>query len=104
MATKHETGAVKIPKRRSLERPNWAAGVLSTLWLLVVVVPLYIMVKASIEDKPHYSEEGPLSLPTMFTLDNYTNALDQGFLQAFINTAIVTVSVVAVPDNRYGMK
>ena len=80
MATKHETGAVKIPKRRSLERPNWAAGVLSTLWLLVVVVPLYIMVKASIEDKPHYSEEGPLSLPTMFTLDNYTNALDQGFL------------------------
>ena len=34
MATKHETGAVKIPKRRSLERPNWAAGVLSTLWLL----------------------------------------------------------------------
>lgn len=77
MATKHETGAVKIPKRRSLERPNWAAGVLSTLWLLVVVVPLYIMVKASIEDKPHYSEEGPLSLPTMFTLDNYTNALDQ---------------------------
>lgn len=96
MATKHETGAVKIPKRRSLERPNWAAGVLSTLWLLVVVVPLYIMVKASIEDKPHYSEEGPLSLPTMFTLDNYTNALDQGFLQAFINTAIVTVSVVAI--------
>lgn len=86
----------KKTRKHSLERPNWAAGIFSTIWLLIVVIPLYIMVKASIEDRPHYAQEGPLSLPGTFTLDNYKKALDQGFLQVFMNTVYVTVAVVVI--------
>ncbi|MBD7949286.1 carbohydrate ABC transporter permease [Oerskovia rustica] len=80
----------------SRNRPNWGAGVAVTIWLLIVAIPLYVLVTASFQTQAGYAEGGPLSLPTTFTLDNFTNAFDQGFGRYFLNTLVVTVAVVGI--------
>ncbi len=94
------TGA-GVPLRRragkgSRNRPNWGAGVAVTIWLLIVAIPLYVLVTASFQTQAGYAAGGPLSLPTTFTLDNFTNAFDQGFGRYFLNTLVVTVAVVGI--------
>ncbi|MEH1166842.1 carbohydrate ABC transporter permease [Micromonospora sp. CPCC 205539] len=77
-------------------RPNWIAGVGSVLWLLLVGLPIYVMVAITVQTRPGYSQNGPLALPDTFTLENYTGAFDEGFGRYFVNTVVVTVSVVAI--------
>ena len=45
------------------QRPYYAAGVFTRLWLLIVIAPVYVLVKASLQDKEDYTLSGPLSLP-----------------------------------------
>lgn len=77
-------------------RPNYLAGAGSLGWLFVVGLPLYVMLTATLRSRPEYAAGGPLSFPDAFTLDNYTRALSSGFGRYFLNTVIVTVSVVAL--------
>ncbi|MFE1549909.1 carbohydrate ABC transporter permease [Streptomyces sp. NPDC058718] len=77
-------------------RPNHLAGFGSLIWLFVVGLPLYVMLVATFQSRTDYAANGPLALPEHFTLDNYINDLNDGFAQYFLNTAIVTVSVVAI--------
>lgn len=77
-------------------RRNVWAGFGSTLWLIVVALPLYVMITATIQTQQGYSSHGPLSFPTTFTFDNYIGAFTSGFGLYFINTLIVTLSVVAI--------
>jgi xylobiose transport system permease protein len=77
-------------------RPNYLAGLGSLVWLLLVALPLYVLLAATLQSRIDYSDNGPLSFPDSFTLDNYTNVFDTGFGQYFLNTVIVTVSVVAI--------
>ncbi|MFG2755646.1 carbohydrate ABC transporter permease [Streptomyces wuyuanensis] len=77
-------------------RPNVLAGFGSLVWLLLVGLPLYVMLIATFQSRADYAANGPLAFPEHFTLDNYVNDLDEGFGQYFLNTVIVTVSVVGI--------
>lgn len=77
-------------------RPHYLAGAGSLLWLFLVGLPLYVMLAATLRTRADYAENGPVSVPDTLTLDNYTGAFDSGFGQYFVNTLVVTASVVAV--------
>jgi xylobiose transport system permease protein len=77
-------------------RPNYLAGLGSLLWLVLVGLPLYVLVTATVQTRSDYSSAGPLSFPKHFTLHNYSSDLSSGFGRYFLNTVIVTVSVVAL--------
>jgi xylobiose transport system permease protein len=76
------------------ERPNYLAGVLTTIWLIVVAVPVYVMLKASLQSKSAYASDGPISWPTGLTVQNWMDVIQEGFLRYFGNTILVTVGTV----------
>ncbi|NHC46282.1 carbohydrate ABC transporter permease [Motilibacter sp. K478] len=71
-----------------------AVGVLG--WLLVVAVPVYAVVVASLRRREDYLDVGPLSLPERLTPENYLDALRSGFLGYLMNSAVVAAAVVAL--------
>ncbi|WP_405012576.1 carbohydrate ABC transporter permease [Kitasatospora sp. NBC_01539] len=77
-------------------RPNFLAGLGSLVWLAVVGLPLYVLLAATLQTRSDYAAAGPLGLPKHLTLQNYIDDLSGGFGQYFLNTLIVTVSVVAI--------
>ncbi|SEM74524.1 carbohydrate ABC transporter permease [Streptacidiphilus jiangxiensis] len=83
-------------QRPNAQRPNYAAGLGSLIWLALVGVPLYVLLIATLRTTSDYSTQGPLSFPSQLTLSNYFNAFSNGFGQDFLNTLIVTVSVVGI--------
>lgn len=77
-------------------RPNWIAGILSVIWLVIVLMPVYVMVSASIQSQTKYSSQGPLSIPKMLTFANFSAVVRSGFLRYFLNSLIVTAVVVII--------
>ncbi|MET9429687.1 carbohydrate ABC transporter permease [Streptomyces sp. NPDC003036] len=77
-------------------RPNYPAGAVSLIWLVLVGLPLYVMLTATVRSRSDYARNGPLALPEAFTLDNYRGAFDSGFGQYLLNTLLVTVAVVGL--------
>ncbi|WP_093802602.1 carbohydrate ABC transporter permease [Streptomyces sp. Wb2n-11] len=77
-------------------RPHYLAGAGSLVWLLLVGLPLYVMLAATVQTRTEYARNGPLALPESFTFDNYTGAFSGGFGQYLVNTFIVTASVIAL--------
>jgi xylobiose transport system permease protein len=77
-------------------RPNYVAGVLSALWLLIVLAPIWVLIKGSFQTEFDYSATGPLALPHALTTQNYNLVFTSGFLRYFLNTGIVVVAVVAI--------
>ena len=60
------------------QRPNWVAGQsFSALWLLIVLAPVYVLVKAAFQTQAAYSAHGPLSAPTDLTLEQLLARLPQ---------------------------
>ncbi|WP_405809050.1 carbohydrate ABC transporter permease [Streptomyces sp. NBC_01520] len=84
------------PARRRRRRGNPLAGLGSLVWLVLVLVPLYTLVSASVMRQDEALNGDPLALPTDPTLDNYDTVLDSGFLALLGNTAIVAVATVAI--------
>ena len=74
------------------QRPNWIAGIFSVIWLLIVLVPVYVLVKAAFQTQAAYSAQGPLSAPSTFTLSNFDLVFHSGFPRFFLNTAVITVA------------
>jgi xylobiose transport system permease protein len=81
---------------RARTRPNWAAGIAAIVWLAFVIMPIYLLVKDSVQTTDSYLGGGPLSLPHHFTLGNFTDVFHRGFTRYLINTAIVTVASAAL--------
>ncbi|MFC7861404.1 carbohydrate ABC transporter permease [Arthrobacter koreensis] len=77
-------------------RPNYIAGAAAVVWLLIVALPLYVMIAASVQTRSDFSAGGPLSFPTSFTLENYAGVFQSGFGLYFLNTLIVTGGVVGI--------
>ena len=77
------------------QRPNWVAGAFSALWLLIVLAPIYVLVKAAFQNQAEYSAHGPLSAPRT-SRSQLPLVFQGGFLRFFLNTAIITVAVVAI--------
>ncbi|MDX2622806.1 carbohydrate ABC transporter permease [Streptomyces sp. NPDC053741] len=84
------------PARRRRPLGNPVAGFGSLIWLLVVLVPLYTLVSASLMRQDEALNGDPLVLPTDPTFENYRTVLDSGFLTLIGNTAIVAVATVAI--------
>jgi xylobiose transport system permease protein len=103
MAVLREQTSVTVPRhrrrggpRRTVRRPNWAAGLAALAWLIFVGVPIYLMIKDSIQPKDAYLDGGPLSLPHDLTLENFAKVFDSGYTRYLINTAVVTVGSVVL--------
>ena len=78
------------------QRPNYAAGVLSGLWLLMVMAPVYVLIKGAFQTQEAYTVSGPLSFPKALTSSNFSDVASSGFLRDFLSTGIVTVATVAI--------
>ncbi|MBB6119831.1 ABC transporter permease subunit [Nocardiopsis algeriensis] len=78
------------------EKPNVLGGLGAFLWLLVVAVPLYTLLIATVQRSENYTAEGPLALPSEPTLRNYVAAIDNGLLVFVGNTALVTLAVAVL--------
>lgn len=81
---------------RLLHRPNWIAGIFAGVWLLIILVPVYVMLRAAFESRETYAQNGPLALPSEFTLDNFGYAFEMGFGKFLLNSGIVAIGTVAV--------
>jgi xylobiose transport system permease protein len=94
------TPAPARPRRRRgrgrRQRPNWLAGVLATVWLVLVAVPLYYLVSGSLRTRQDYLSTNPLVPPSNPTLENYLTVVEGGFLTYLLNTVVVTAATVAI--------
>jgi len=70
--------------------------VASIVWLIFVIVPIYVIVRNSVQSRDAYIEGGPLSPPNELTLEKFEQVLSGGFWTYLINTVIVTVATVAL--------
>ena len=77
-------------------RPNYLAGLATVLWLVLVGLPVYVMLGASLQSQSDFQAHGPLGWPTHPTLDNFVDDFRNGFGQYFLNTVVVTVCVVGI--------
>lgn len=86
------------PRRRRSRRtrPNVLAGVLATIWFLLVAVPLYYLVAASFRTRQDYLSTNPLNPPADPTLENYETVLTGDFPIYLFNTLVVTFATVAI--------
>lgn len=89
-----------VKNRRSMwnnrEKPNVLAGIMATLWLAIVAIPLYYIISTSFRTRPEYLTGTFLGLPVDPTLENYKTAWNSGFGRILWNTGVVTASTVAI--------
>ncbi|MFF2845338.1 carbohydrate ABC transporter permease [Streptomyces sp. NPDC058001] len=85
-----------VRRRHWTRRANPLAGMGSLVWLVVVLVPVYAMLSASLTRRDQALTGNPLRPPGDPTLDNYRTVLDSGFGHLLANTALVAVAVVAI--------
>ncbi|MGX1132574.1 xylobiose transport system permease protein [Streptomyces glaucescens] len=85
------------PRRRHwTKRANPVAGLGSLIWLVVVLVPIYAMLSASLTRQDQSLTGNPLKPPSDPTLDNYSTVLNSGFGHLLGNTAIAAIAVVGL--------
>ncbi|POH68415.1 ABC transporter permease [Cryobacterium zongtaii] len=77
-------------------RANLPGGILAGLWLLIILLPVYIMVRAALESQGAYTAGGPFAAPSEFTFSNFGLAIQMGFGRFLLNAAIITIGVVAL--------
>src|SRR6185437_4008122 len=92
----HPGGRLVTSSAQPGRRPNYAAGVLTAGWLVIVLAPIYVLVKASLQTQTDYNSSGPLSIPDRVTASNFGTVIHSGFLRYFVNTGIITAAVVAI--------
>jgi raffinose/stachyose/melibiose transport system permease protein len=94
-----ETPASEFKRRRNVhlaggQRPNWIGGVLSVVWLAIVVIPIYWIIITSFKDQSVYFSTNPMVPGTEQTLNNYRLVLQNDFAQYFVNSVIVAIGAV----------
>ncbi|MEU3252852.1 carbohydrate ABC transporter permease [Streptomyces sp. NPDC006997] len=83
-------------RRHWTRRANPVAGLGSLVWLVIVLIPVYAMLSASLTRQEDALTGNPLKPPSNPTLDNYNTVLESDFAHLLTNTAIAAVSVVAL--------
>ncbi len=79
---------------RGTKRPNWLGGLLSVVWLAIVILPVYWIIVTSFKSQSVYFLSNPLSPPTAPTLENYQLVIENDFIRYFLNSVIVAVGAV----------
>ena len=82
--------------RPHLKRPNLLGGFFAWVWLLVIIVPIYYMILASLRTQGDYYASNPLIPPLSPSLNAYTTVLNNDFGLYLLNSVIITVVAVAV--------
>ena len=88
--------AARRTPRARLRRANVAAGGATLIWLVIIVVPIYVMLSVSFMTQGDALGKGMLKLPVHPTLANYRLVFRNGFMHLLVNNIIVTVATVAV--------
>ncbi|MFJ8788253.1 carbohydrate ABC transporter permease [Streptomyces sp. NPDC102462] len=83
-------------RRHWSRRSNPLAGLGSVIWLVIVIVPIYAMISASLTHQDQALGNNALKPPARPTLDNYNTVLHNGFGHFLANTAIVAAAVVVI--------
>ncbi|MFG1823781.1 carbohydrate ABC transporter permease [Microbispora bryophytorum] len=103
MTTTHTSRAAKRPATsgahgrhpaKSRQRPNWLGGLVSWLWLAVVLIPIYWIVITSLKTQSNYYLTNPFAPPGDPTLDNYRLVIEMDFPLYFLNSLIVAIGTV----------
>ena len=86
------------PRRRGgmKPRPNYIAGIFSLVWLVIILAPIYVLVKGSFQTQSEFSSQGPLAIPHHLTLNTYHRVIKSGFLHYFVNSGIITAGTVLI--------
>lgn len=93
MATR--TKRSRLPGGIMGSRPSWAANIIGVIVLIVMAFPIYWMVVTAFKPKREIISPNPTFIPSPFTLDNFTKALDRDYFWSSVgNSLIVTISVV----------
>nr|WP_244460931.1 carbohydrate ABC transporter permease [Microbispora triticiradicis] len=69
-------------------------GLISWLWLAVVIIPIYWIVITSFKTQSNYYLTNPLLPPSDPTLDNYRLVIEMDFPLYFLNSLLVAVGTV----------
>jgi raffinose/stachyose/melibiose transport system permease protein len=84
-------------RRRAATLPRRAlTGVAAVGWTALVVVPVYWLVVTSLRSRTDFTTDSPLAPPGSPTLENYRTVLDGDFTTYLLNSAVVTVTTVAI--------
>jgi xylobiose transport system permease protein len=97
ISSRPETATAVGPERKPRRRRrnvNVPGGIAAIVWFLIVAVPMYFIVVTSVRTQEAYVSDGPLDLPTTFTLKNYSNVIDLGFGTFLLNSVIVAFATV----------
>jgi xylobiose transport system permease protein len=88
----------RSPRRRRhwTRRANPVAGAGALIWLVIVLIPVYAMLSASLTGPDQALTGNPLKPPGHPTLENYNTVLHSGFWHLLSNTAIVAIAVVGI--------
>ena len=84
------------PLGSRLRRANPAAGAASLIWLLIVVIPVYVMINASFMPQGEALGGKLLEPASHATLANYRLVIQSGFFHLLLNNVIVTVATIAL--------
>ncbi|WP_062205113.1 carbohydrate ABC transporter permease [Demequina salsinemoris] len=76
------------------QRANWPAAIFAGLWLAIIMIPVYVMVRAGFSSREDYGNSGPIGMPNAFTLENFRYTMDSGFGKYLLNSGILTVGTV----------
>jgi raffinose/stachyose/melibiose transport system permease protein len=87
-------GQKRRSRGRGARRPNWLAGVVGWLWLLIVLLPIYWIVITSFKTQSNYFQTNPLAPPSAPTLENYQVVIEADFARYFINSVIVALGAI----------
>ena len=85
------------PARRGTRvkgRRNYVGGLLSWVWLVVIILPVYFIVVTSFKSQGEYFTENPLALPIPPNFTPYAQVLEKGIAHYFLNSVIVSVGAV----------
>lgn len=77
-------------------RPNWIAGVFAGAWLMVILIPIYVMTRAAFSSQEDYGRTGPIGWFNPLTLENFVYSFENGFGRYLLNSGIITVGTVIV--------
>jgi xylobiose transport system permease protein len=81
---------------RTISRPNYLAGVLAGIWLVIVAMPVVWMISWSVQRRSEYLEHSPLAPPRNITFSNVQAVIAAGFTEYMLNSAVVTVASVTL--------
>ncbi|MFF5401488.1 carbohydrate ABC transporter permease [Streptomyces misionensis] len=83
-------------RRHWTQRPNPLAGLGSFVWLVVVIVPIYAMISASLTPQDQALGHNALKPPGSPTWSNYNTVLHNSFFHLLWNTVLAAAAVVVI--------